>query len=459
MMRFRFSVLVMLVFSGFVAAGADSINVALPCGKIGTVGGLGSGTDLTRYTIDTTRFPNALCNDGTPGVFYYAPATRAADEGKWLIFLQGGGACTSGQGCAQRWCSIDSNYGMDKMSSAFSKPQIRGAGFMSPDAENRFGTWNRVLIFYCSSDQWGGSKANTLSATAPGGGSAVQFGIQFRGSQIVESVIDTLRNATPGSSSRRRAVGHGSTGGGGAATSAWPDLDLASHVIFAGSSGGGNGVKNNADRVGQKLRSTNPSLLDYRVLIDAATGPITETYDYSKTTYCAENPSGCTYEDLTRGLYQFVDVDLYANRGDQSCIDYHKAKEAGSEWRCNDKEHVMFHHITSPVFYHQDIQDPQVGGAFVDFGLGTPDDYARGTDAILRNLPVSEEPRGGTPGVFTVQCMTHESFTNNQDVFDIKVNGFSYNQVVWNWWSGTQPQQVFTTYTGTPGKAPGCPPD
>ena len=41
--------------------------------------------------------------------------------------------------------------------------------------ENRFGTWNRVLIFYCSSDQWSGTKANTVTATSAGGAS-VTFG-------------------------------------------------------------------------------------------------------------------------------------------------------------------------------------------------------------------------------------------------------------------------------------------
>ena len=85
----------MIMLAAFLftlAATAAPINSVLPCGNVGTVGGLGAGVDLTRYTIDTSKFPNALCNDGTPGVFYYAPATRDEDRNKWFIFLQGGGA-------------------------------------------------------------------------------------------------------------------------------------------------------------------------------------------------------------------------------------------------------------------------------------------------------------------------------------------------------------------------------
>jgi hypothetical protein len=40
----------------------------LPCGRVGVAGGLGAGVDLRKYTIDTTRFRNAVCNDGTYGV-------------------------------------------------------------------------------------------------------------------------------------------------------------------------------------------------------------------------------------------------------------------------------------------------------------------------------------------------------------------------------------------------------
>ncbi len=451
--------LAVLLFAALDVRGAESIQNVLPCGQVGDVGGLAAGTDLTRHTIDLARYPDAVCNDGTPAVFYYGAATTVADQGKWIIFLQGGGSCSGAENCAERWCSINTHFGMDKMTSSLTKPQIRGAGFLAPDARNRFRTWNRVLIHYCSSDLWGGTKANTLTFTTTAGAS-VEYAIQFRGALIVDAVLDTLRNAGT-STGKRRAASHGvdSVPVADASSSAWPDLDAATHVIFAGSSGGGNGVKNHADYVGAKLRATNPALADYRVVIDGSTPPLTEDFDYAGTTYCEDAPVGCTYEGYTRFVHDFVDVSLRGLRGDQSCEQYHSSREAGSEWVCGDREHVMFKHITSPMFFHQDLQDPVVGEGFVDTKLGTANDFALGVDSVLRNLPVPEEPRGATPGMFTLQCITHEAFTEDTGVFAIRVNGLNYNEVVWNWWSGGQPQQNLATYTGVPGKAPGCPED
>ena len=59
--------------------------------------------------------------------------------------------------------------------------------------------------------------------------------------------------------------------------------------------------------------------------------------------------------------------------------------------------------------------------------------------------------------MFTLQCATREAFATDTDVFLIRVNGLTYNELVWNWWSGAQPQQNLATYTGVPGEAPGCP--
>jgi len=432
-----------------LAATAAPINTVLPCGKVGTVGGLGAGVDLTRYTIDTSKFPNAVCNDGTPGVFYYAPATRDEDHNKWIIFLQGGGACNDGQTCAERWCHVNTNYGMDKMTTSLTKPLIRGNGFLDPRPENHFGTWNRVLIFYCSSDAWAGT--NTTSFQATGGATTVEYQIHFRGSQIIDAALDTLRNATP--SLRHRAVRHSIE----TATSAWPDLDNATHVIFAGSSAGGIGAKSNADRVGAKLKSTNPNLVDYRLIIDASTTPQSELRDFTKSTYCSADPTrGCSYTAFTSEQYAYFKATFGARR-DESCLAWHAAHQPGTEWKCEDTMHVNYHHITTPFFIHQDLQDPQVGGEYVDANFGDMSDYATNLEAELRALPVPEEPRGATPGMHIPQCTDHESFTNDPAVYDVKVNGLSYYDTVWNWWTGAQPQQEIRHFTGTPGKAPGCP--
>jgi len=361
---------------------------------------------MTRYTIDTVRYPDAICNDGTPAVFYFAGATRTED-----------------------------------------RPAIRASGFCDTPTTNMVGTWNRVLVFYCSSDQWAGTRTSTLTASTTGG--TPDDTIHFKGSKIVDAVIDTLRYATAG---RRRIARHSDSAETTAET--WPDLDQATHVIFAGSSGGGNGVRTNADRIGAKLRAANPNLVDYRAIIEAMYGTSWETLDFTPTTLCAAAASGCRYDTYMQSYRAQSLVAIQAARVDESCLQFH----AGSEWRCADEEHTLLHHVTTPFFLRQGLQDSLLGGNFVDVNFGTLSDFGRQVESELRNLPVPEEPRGATPGLFVPQCTDHEAFTNNRDVFDVRVNGLSFYDTVSNWWNHVEPQQAIRSFTGTPGPAPDRPP-
>ena len=71
MLKCAFVVLLALASS---ARAASLLPQAFSCGTEGVAGGLGGGDDLTKYVVDTARYPNALCNDGTPAVFYYHDA-------------------------------------------------------------------------------------------------------------------------------------------------------------------------------------------------------------------------------------------------------------------------------------------------------------------------------------------------------------------------------------------------
>lgn len=44
-------------------------------------------TDLTKVSLST--YPLAVCNDGTPAAYYYAPATISTKI--WLVYLAGKG--------------------------------------------------------------------------------------------------------------------------------------------------------------------------------------------------------------------------------------------------------------------------------------------------------------------------------------------------------------------------------
>ncbi len=166
------------------------------CTNPGPAGGLAGGDQLMRLDVDTGTFPNAVCNDGTPAVYYVRRATNPAHVDKWVLQLQGGGACSSPELCAQRWCSVSTNFGARKMSSSFAPERgINGRGVLANQADNPFNGWNHVFVYYCSSDSWSGTKGETtIEATHPvTGGAATSYRMHFNGAHIVESVVRTLR--------------------------------------------------------------------------------------------------------------------------------------------------------------------------------------------------------------------------------------------------------------------------
>jgi len=453
----RFVISGVLVFlAAALQAATPTIDKVLPCGKVGSAGGLGAGTDLQRFTVDVRRFPEAVCNDGSPAVFYYGRYTKDEDRNKWVIFLQGGGECTSPEGCVSRWCSIDTNYGMDKMTTTLTKPLIQGNGVLDPRAENRFGSWNRVMIFYCSSDEWHGTKTSAVHASA--NGVNADFTIHFKGSRIVDAVIATLQRNYP----RRAAAPPGTTG------NALPDLDNATHVLFAGSSAGGAGVRNNADRLSAALKSKNPSLV-FKAAIDADFVPSQEQRDYAHSTACKTDPAQCSYTTSKQKEWTETEQGLWGVRGDESCLSWHAAHEPGTDWRCADGTHVMVHHVTSPMYVREDLQDESLGPKYVDNGFGTMADFGRIVEQQLRDLALlnttAEEGSvraGGTPlatpGAFGPQCTDHESFKDDTAFFDVKVNGVSFHDTLWNWYSGGQPQVAIRTFQPPGGAVAGCPP-
>jgi hypothetical protein len=426
---------------------------------------------LFRVDVNLDNFPDAVCNDGSGAVFYVRRYSNEADQNKWHIHLQGGGGCQDGLSCAQRWCSVQTNFGADKMSTTF-KPlptSIRGPGLFSPDPRNNFAGWNHVLIYYCSSDNWSGTARNVqLSVTGPGG-NTIQYRIHFQGANILDAVIKTLQRLPGGlpvtyQNAERETI-------------TMPDLDTATHVLFSGTSAGSGGVRHHADRIGQTLRRDNVQCqsgqtcpLVFRAVIDAGYGPKFEDLDYTNFVGCLNPPFFCNYTALMQHQWNNVSMGLYQAQVDQSCVEWHRTKQPGTEWKCADLEHVMENHITTPYFVRADLQDELKRGNFVEAGFGTEDDFGQATYDQLLKLPnldsFAEEGSvmsGGTPlatpGIFGPQCTQHVGLTDNRAFFDVKVpsGGVSYNahQVLWNWWMGQSPQRVIYPYTG-PGPAPTC---
>jgi hypothetical protein len=436
------------------------------CGNPGQVAGLPGGTDLQRVNVDLTAFPDALCNDGSGAAFFFRPSATVNGQSRWVIELMGGGGCKSPDDCANRWCSVGTNFGMQQMSSTLlpaAGTVGRGILYRGPGASNPLADANHVLLKYCSSDNHSGhSGPLVVNAVHPTNGLPVQFQFRFEGQAIFDALIATLR--------RDGAAPPDYTIAGGPAV-ALPDLDDATEVVFAGASAGGGGVINHADRLGELLRATNTACvgaptcpLQYRALTDSTFGPNREPLNWNTSTYCIQNGL-CSWQDvLTAG------TSMYVSHGDESCETWHAANAPATAWLCNDTDHVIRHHITTPMFVRMGLRDQLLSSNLIATGVTVPGQgpmtlnlfaqLVRNQLLGLANLPVLAEEGAAittVPGVYGPPCAWHDTLESNLQVFNTQVlsggSFYSMFEVADNWVLGGAP----TSVVYVPGDPATCP--
>lgn len=228
------------------AASGASSGPRRPLGTVGLdecPGGAPNSNCLLRVTVDTDLFPNATCNDGTPGTFYIRPGRT--DPNKWVIHLQGGGSCQDGDRCLERWCGQQNggNYRANKMSSDWNADGVsdlhnraeNGGIFNIGSANNKFRGWTHVFVYYCSSDSWLGQADDVNYSSSSG----VNYTMNNRGHHIVSAVRDMLR--VTGAAVPWKPDNYDN------APTTMPDLDNATHIVFSGTSAGAKGAIVNAD--------------------------------------------------------------------------------------------------------------------------------------------------------------------------------------------------------------------
>lgn len=169
-----------------------------------------SGNELNLHLLSRKTYDKAVCNDGTMAAFYLRKGSASK---RWIIYLQGGGACYTKKSCGNR-----ETY---RSSSKIYPPTIgQKEGLFNTNCKiNPY--WcdaNMVFVPYCTSDFWTGDKK----------ASSKTYNFHFRGSRVVTGVIDTLIQK------------HG--------------LDTQSkEILWSGCSAGGKGALYNMDRVQERL--------------------------------------------------------------------------------------------------------------------------------------------------------------------------------------------------------------
>lgn len=226
---------------------------------------------LQWYNISKAIERGALCNDYSPAGFFLRKNPASS---KWVIYLEGGGGCSTAQSCNERFIdqSIREQYvystangtrrvdvrqawndysdrplevtsklmtSLWHFSNASSNWTVFGMDILSTDpTENPvFHSYNHVVIPYCSSDLWLMKSKNYILVQDSNfrfefNPTSEEQQFTFRGVAILQSVIGDLFEL------------HG--------------LENATEVVFAGSSAGGVGVLNHAKWLQEKLDNRAP---------------------------------------------------------------------------------------------------------------------------------------------------------------------------------------------------------
>ena len=146
----------------------------------------GAETLMTLTSLKATD-AGAVCNDGTPAAYYFAPGSPSSKT--FLVYLSGGGQCYDAASCAGRGdgslyphhnCSTSDASKPCFLSSKDYGATCNKTGIFSEDpAANRpLHGAHKAYVPYCSSDAHMGDGA--------------KFGLQFRGRRIVDAVLADL---------------------------------------------------------------------------------------------------------------------------------------------------------------------------------------------------------------------------------------------------------------------------
>lgn len=186
---------------------------------------------LTRHFVENAEQRMAICNDGSPAVYYMS---EGAGEGKdnWLVYLQGGGYCENEEDCMARAKESPKLVSTERRAE---QVNVGGIFLRDPELNPDFYNMTQVYVSYCSSDLWAGDTEHEVNGET----------WQFRGTHIVKAVIEDLN---------------------------MEDTEL---LLFAGSSIGAAGMVNNADRVAAMI----PDSVEMKAIVDGLWWPIVEPFD------------------------------------------------------------------------------------------------------------------------------------------------------------------------------------
>lgn len=294
--------------------------------------------NYNKAIVNLPEFPEALCNDGTKPVYYHKQGFGSGSK-RWIIWLEGGGYCSSSDPNHELSCTKRDPYLTTSNDTPALLLDFEGMLKKSHTENPDFYSYNMVLVHYCSSDLWGGIGEQKVMNDLTG------QKYWYSGSKIVQAVIQDLKNKK--------------------------GLSEATNVIFTGTSAGAAGVNLNTEKVREMLSPTT----DMVSVIDALWGKRNSVF-YSSATpeYERTAERGPIYWS---DLFQYVKMDIHPR-----CLQAISPKCAPNEkcarwdYRCGLPADTA-RYLSVPFYATNDTLDVIIGLHFrVNMcNLSDPQDY------------------------------------------------------------------------------------
>jgi STAM-binding protein len=218
---------------------------------------------MPMFLLNDTNATGAVCLDGSPGAFYFHPATDPAAGDSWQIYLEGGGWCYDEQDCLARSLT---NLG-STLHRPTAYPYETGSGLIdfNCDVNPDFCKFNRVIVMYCDGNSFAGNRSEPVQVAA-GGPTSRPIGSSNR-SGSGTSTSSEITAATPAAAASLLFFrGHRILKQTLAALATNFNMDRATTVLLTGCSAGGLAAIIHADYVHKELQRLSPRLTKFKAL-------------------------------------------------------------------------------------------------------------------------------------------------------------------------------------------------
>ncbi|XP_037881000.1 palmitoleoyl-protein carboxylesterase NOTUM isoform X2 [Glossina fuscipes] len=317
-----------------------------------------------------------VCNDGTLAGFYLR---KNANSRKWIVFLEGGWHCYDMKTCRSRWTRLR------HLMTSSQWPETRDVGGILsplPEENSYWHSANHVLVPYCSSDSWSGTKAEPDSP---------ELNFRFMGALILRQVVSDLIPLGLG-----RAKG--------------------AELLLVGSSAGGLGVMLNLDRITHYLQHERQLQVTVRGVSDSGWFLDREPY----------TPSAVASSEAVRQGWSMWQGSL-----PESCAQLHKSEP----WRCYFG-YRLYPTLKAPLFVFQWLFDEAQMRADNVASPVTPHqwNYIHAMGGALRSS------LDNVSAVFAPSCIGH-AVLSKREWLTIKIDEISLPTALRCWEHATRPHR------------------